>query len=219
MTTAQAMRDESIEPLSVRHELLAVVRVAMAITFAIWLYLANNPFGAAGGDLTKRALLPYQAFARDRAPEDQRMFRELQVALIEAETIRSTKGSWPTADDLAAEGIEPFAVNPAIKGPRYSWQTLRLGRIVNYLGVPDAAGTTWLIWLQEPDPSAPEAFRPDEEHHQLLDGSVIHVAIWSRASGPREASVTGAVVQAPQFGGWTQIYAVSPPVGHAAPPS
>src|SRR5262249_2032246 len=67
MTTAAAVRDESIEPLSVRDELLAVVRVAMAITFMIWLYLANNPFGAGAGDASKRGLLPFQAFARDRA--------------------------------------------------------------------------------------------------------------------------------------------------------
>ena len=67
--------------------------------------------------------------------------------------------------------VPSFAINPAIKGPRYTWTALRRGRIVNYLGVPGSAGTTWLIWLQEPDPSAPEAFRADEEHHQLLDGS------------------------------------------------
>ncbi len=211
-----AIRDVAITPPSARHELLAVVRAAMAITFGVWLYLANSPFAASGGDVARRSLLPYQAFVRDRPTEDQRFFRELQVALLEAERVRSASGSWPIPDTLAADGIEPFAVNPAIKGPRYTWRVGRDGRLINYLGLPESAGPAWLLWIQEPDPTLPEPFRADEEHHQLMDGSVLHVSIWSMPDGMRASN---AVTRSPQFEGWTQLYAVSPASGHAVAPA
>ena len=210
---AGAIRDVVITPPSVGHELLAVVRAAMAITFGVWLYLANSPFAASGANSSTRSLLPYQALIRDRPAEDQRFFRELQVALLEAEAARSANGDWPTPEALTADGIEPFAINPAIRGPRYVWRTSRQGRTINYLGVPESAGTAWLLWIQEPDPAAPEAFRADEEHHPLVDGSVLHVSIWSRTDVPR-----GSLFQAPQFDGWTQIYIVSPSGGHLSLP-
>jgi hypothetical protein len=214
---ATAIREVAIVPPSMRRELLTVVRVAMAITFGVWLYLANSPFIASGADVARRSLLPYQAFVRDRPGDDQRMFRELQVGLLEAETIRSTSGSWPTPDGMAAAGIEPFAVNPALKGPRYLWRLLRDGRFINYVGLPlEPSGPAWLLLVQEPDPAAPEVFRADEEHHQLLDGSVLHVSTWSRPDRPANPD---APTRAPQFEGWTQLYAVSPPASHLVSPS
>ena len=208
---APAVRDEAIDSPSAREEFVAVVRAAMAVVFLTWLYLASDPF-AAGGTTTARGLLPFQSFIRDRPADDQRMFRELQAALLEIERVRSDEGAWPTTEALAADGVEPFAVNPAIKGPRYSWRVSRAGRTLNYVGVPDRPGTAWLVWVQEPDPAAPEVFRPDEEHHQLLDGSVLHVSTWSRAD-PRVPDTTSV---APQFEGWTQLYAVTAPA--AQPP-
>jgi hypothetical protein len=216
------LREVAIAPPSMRHELLTVVRVAMAIVFGVWLYLANSPFAASGSDASQRSLLPYQAFIRDRGPDEQRMFRELQVGLLEAETVRSMSGAWPTADALAADGVEPFALNPAVRGSRHSWRLLRDGRFVNYVGVPQqstgagqsdrAAGPAWLLLIQEPDPAAPEVFRADEEHHQLVDGSVLHVSLWSLPDARR---VSATLTRAPQFEGWTQLYAAGPSAAHA----
>ena len=215
--TTAGIRDVVIAPPSVRHELLTVVRVAMAITFGVWLYLANSPFAASGLDVSRRALLPYQAFVRDRPVDEQRMFRELQVGLLEAETVRSTSGHWPTADALASDGIEPFAVNPALKGPRYAWRVLGDGRFINYVGTPTGGpGAAWLLLIQEPDPAALEQFRADEEHHQLLDGSVLHVSTWSRPDSP---ATPATLTRAPQFEGWTQLYAVSASSAHAVVPT
>jgi hypothetical protein len=220
-TADSAIRDVLIASPSMRRELMAVLRAAVVIVFGVWLYLVNSPFAAAGGDLTRRGTLaPFQAFVRDRSPEEQRMFRELQVALLEAETIRSTEGEWPDAARMAAEGIEPFAPNPTLKGARYTWRELRDGRFVNYLGVPDRAGaSSWLVLVQEPDPAAPEAFTPDEEHHQLVDGSVLHVSIWTL---PPNLRAPQRIARAPQFEGWTQLFAVAPSAMHTgviAPPS
>ena len=215
-TNSSVIRDVVISPPSMRHELLTVVRVAMAITFGVWVYLANSPFAASGVDVSRRTLLPYQGFVGDRSAEEQRMFRELQVGLLEAETVRSMIGDWPEAEVMAADGIEPFAVNPALKGPRYSWRKLRDGRFINYLGTPAVgSGAAWLLVIQEPDPAAPEPFRADEEHHQLVDGSVLHVSTWIHPDG---VATPARFTRAPQFEGWSQLYAVSLPSSHAVVP-
>ena len=99
------------------------------------------------------------------------MFRELQVGLLEAETMRSAAGEWPTIATLAAEGIEPFAPNPALKGSSYTWQLIRDGRFVNYVGIPattpapspgrptGVAGVpAWLLLVQSRIPLHPNRF-------------------------------------------------------------
>ena len=215
---SSGIRDVIITPPSLQLELLTVVRVAALIAFGVWLYLANSPYVAERVDRSPRTLLPYQSLVSDRSADEQRMFRELQVGLLEAENVRAVTKSWPTADAMAADGIEPFAPNPSLKGPRYRWQMLRDGRFVNYLGTTAGDGAAaWLLVIQEPDPTAPEPFRADEEHHQLLDGSVLHVATWVRP-GPFSAPATA--MQAPQFTGWIQLFAVSPSGTHSsqAPP-
>lgn len=208
------MREVEVTTVSARDELVSVVRAGMAITAGVWLYLANNPFPAAGGGALQRSLLPFQTVIQTRPLEEQRVFRELQVSLLEAETMRSADGAWPDARRLADEGIEPFALNPALKGAAYDWTYTRSGRFVNYLGVPKAgqAGSppAWLVMVQEPDPAAPpEVYVEDEEHDRLADGSILHVSIWSRAEGAR---VPARFVQVPQAEGWTQLYAADPSV-------
>ena len=191
---------------SPRDELISVVRAGMAISAGIWLYLANNPFPDTGP--LQRSLLPYQKTVATLAAADQRMFRELQVALLEAETLRSTEGQWPGPDRLAADGIEPFAPNPTDKGPTYGWQLFRSGFLVNYLGVPSAAGPAWLVVVQEPDPRGPpDVFQDDQEHHKLIDGTILHVSVWQHVDGER---VLPKPVPIPQGEGWTQLYAVDP---------
>jgi hypothetical protein len=106
MTTAAAVpRRVAVELLSTRQELVHIVRVAVAIVLGVWLYLAS----ALGDARTTRSnLLPYQAVIQNRPEADQRMFRELQEALLEAERLRSTDGAWPDVAALANQGIPPF---------------------------------------------------------------------------------------------------------------
>jgi hypothetical protein len=204
-----SVRDVEIVPVSARDELLVVVRAAMAIIAAVWLYAANNPFPSSGGGVAERSLLPFQTAVQSLPADGQRMFRELQVSLLEAETIRSAEGVWPDAARLIADGIEPFAPNPSIKGAAYEWTMIRNGRLIQYLGRPGArGGSAWLVTVQEPDPAAPpEVFVDDEEHDRLLDGSILHVAIWTHADGDR---VSERVVPVPQAEGWIQLYAAAP---------
>ena len=204
MTT---VRDVEIARLSARDELISVVRAAMAITAGVWLYLANNPFPAAPGGALQRNLLPFQAAIQSRPPDQQLMFRELQVSLLEAETRRSSTGTWPEASAMAEEGIEPFAVNPAVKRTAYRWRLLRDGLFTSYVGIPaDPSAPAWLLLVQEPDPTAqPEPYVDDEDHDRLLSGAILHVSIWNHADGGK---VSGAnVVRAPQAEGWIQLYA------------
>jgi hypothetical protein len=206
MTTA---RDVEISALSARDELISVARAAMAIAAVVWIYLANNPFPAGDGSLLQRALLPYQKIVQSLPPEEQRLFRELQVSLLEAETIRSTEGTWPDVDRLATEGVEPFSPNPTARGTTYRWQLLRTGFFVNYLGVPDdAASPAWLVLVQEPDPKGPpELFQDDQEHHRLVDGTILHVSIWNH---PDRKRFVPKPVQLPQSEGWIQLYVADP---------
>jgi hypothetical protein len=225
------IRSVEIAPPSASHELIAVVRTAMAISVVTWLYLAISPFAFSNDASARRNLWPYQSLIQDRPSDEQRMFRELQVSLIEAETIRSATGDWPIVSTLAGEGIEPFAPNPALKGPSYTWRLIREGRFINYVGIPAtplvstpqgptrATGSpAWLLLVQEPDPAAPEPFVDDEEHDRLVDGSVLHVSIWNRPGG---ATSPTNVLRAPQAEGWIQLYAAPPPTSHpvmASPP-
>lgn len=205
-------RTVEIATPSARDELISVVRSAMGITAIVWLYLANNPFPDAGGGTLQRSLLPFQKLVQTLPPAEQRTFRELQVALLEAETIRSTEGRWPEPERMATDGIEPFAVNPALKTTPAQWSLVRNGFIVNYLGIPEEPGApAWLMVVQEPDPSLPpEVFVEDEEHDRLLDGSVLHVSIWNHPNG---TSVSARPVQVPQAEGWIQLYAADPSAG------
>ena len=73
--------------------------------------IAGGHAGIAGLDL-----LPYQQLIRDAPAADQRIFRELQEGLLEAERIRAETGQWPDVTTLAAEGIPPFARGPDAEG-------------------------------------------------------------------------------------------------------
>jgi hypothetical protein len=202
-----AARDVEIASLSARDELTSVARVGMAIGFLVWLYLANSPFPAGGAGALKHNLLPYQSVVQDRPLDEQRMFRVLRVSLLEAEAVRSTSGGWPSVAAMAADGIEPFARDPTVKGATYQWRLIRDGRLVNYVGVPgEPAAPAWLVLVKEPDPAAaPEVFVDDEDHARLLDGSILHVSIWSHTGGARVSP--RAVVSLPQAEGWIQLYA------------
>lgn len=207
MTTTDTLpRRVAVELLSTRQELVHVVRIGVLIVLGVWLYLAS-----ALGDTsaTRKNLLPYQTVIQNRPDADQRMFRELQEALLEAERARSADGAWPDVRALADQGIPPFATDPTAKTAVFRWQRLKSGTLVNYLGIPDRAGVpAWLLLVQEPDPGVPpDQNFEDEEHNKLLDGTMLHVSTWSYSDG---IHASGKIVRLPQAEGWTQIYAVGP---------
>ena len=216
MSTAAAIRRVEVAPPSARGELGNVVRVGMVVVIGVWMVLAADSATFRDGGTAARHLLPFQALIQDRPPLEQRMFRELQEGLLEAESKRASGGSWPTPSALAADGIPPFASDPTARAGLYDWRVTINGAVVNYLGVPRRAGApAWLILVQEPEPGAPpDPAREDEEHHRLLDGEVLHVSTWIRADGhaPR------GTIRSPQAEGWTQLYAVGPTLSQPIPP-
>ena len=210
-----ATRSTAVERLSFRDELANVVRGGMSVVILVWIYL-----GATLGDTSdgRRALLPYQMVIQSRPSAEQRMFRELQEGLLEAEAMRSLSGAWPPPAALASDGIPPFAPDPTAKGASYRWTLLREGRQLNYLGRPiDRAAPAWLLVVQEPEPGVPpdQTFE-DEEHHKLLDGTMLHISTWVHPDG---RSRPERLTAAPQEEGWQQVYAVGPAATGAGPAS
>jgi len=205
VTAPPATRREFVEPLSARRELLHVMRVAMIVTVGVWLYLASASAGD-GRTPRQRNMLPFQRLIADCTPDEQRLFRELQEGLIEAEASRSSTNSWPMPAALAEEGIPPFAADPTRRS-RYDWKLIQSGTLVNYLGVPAAEGQpAWLILVQEPEPGVPpDQNFEDEEHHRLAGGAMLHVSIWMHTDG-RE--IPARATRMPQAEGWTQLYGV-----------
>jgi hypothetical protein len=205
-----AVRTVEIGPPSARAETWNVLRVATLIVLATWIYLADTaapgrgaagtgdgagaaaaagPGTAAGGTGTarERDLMPFQRLFGSLGGEDQRMFRELQEGLLEAENARSATGRWPAPAALAEQGIPPFAAAAGVAGAAggakipagampgdaggarlrgggaaarrlYRWELRREGLVVNYLGVPaDGRDPAFLLLVQEPDPRVPPA--------------------------------------------------------------
>jgi len=211
-----AIRRVSIETLSARTELLLVVRVSMAIVVGVWMYVAAAA-GSGGSRVTpQRNLLPFQKLIADRAPDEQRMFRELQEGLLEAEAVRSATSAWPTPAALAESGVPPFAPDPTRRSA-YEWKQIQSGTFVNYLGIPKAGEQPgWLVLIQEPTPGVPpDQNFEDEEHHRLSDGAMLHVSTWLR---PDARTVADRLVRVPQAEGWTQLYAVGPSLPPAIRP-
>jgi hypothetical protein len=216
--TAGVIRHMEVQPPSARAELGNVVRFSMVVVIGVWMYLATDSAKFRDPGSTGRHLLPFQVLIQDRPPIEQRMFRELQEGLLEAETRRADRGTWPVASALAADGIPPFAPDPTAKGGPYDWRLIAGGTYVNYLGLPTLSDApAWLVLVQEPEPGAPpDPAREDEEHHRLITGVMLHVSTWVRAN----ARVTGGIIRAPQAEGWTQLYAVGPSLSQppSAPP-
>jgi hypothetical protein len=206
MSTAAGARQVSVERLTFQAELTNVIRGSAMVIVAVWMYLAATL--GSGAD-ARRTLLPFQTMAPSLPSTGQRMFRELQEGLLEAEAARSTTGAWPAVASLVEGGIPPFAPDPTVKTAVYQWTLFRTGAYVNYLGIPDRAGTpAWVLLVQEPVPGVPpdQAFE-DEEHHRLADGAMLHVSTWTHADGSR---IPARITTVPQNEGWTQVYAVAP---------
>jgi hypothetical protein len=201
-------RTVQIHPPSVRRETLIVGQLAIVIVAAVAFYLANTAWSSSGSQTRVSDLMPYQVLVRDRPSNDQRMFRELQEGLLEAERVRSTSGGWPAPAALAEQAIPPFAPDPT-RPEQYVWTVTQHGTFVDYLGTPRVTGVpAWLLLVQEPDKGAPpDPAKEDEEHHRLADGTMLHVSVWTHADG---TDLPAHFVSLPQVEGWTQLRAGPP---------
>ena len=142
------MRTLEIHPPSVRTETLNVLRVAAGIVLIVAAYIFRPSLGTPSSNALRQpqaGLLPYQQLIRDAAPVEQRLFRELQEGLLEAERIRAQSGRWPDVTTLEAEGIPPFTPDPTRK-IAYKWTSVRQDWATNYLGVPsDSSLPAWVL--------------------------------------------------------------------------
>ena len=198
----QTLRTVDIRPPSVRAETLNVIKGAAAIVVIVAAYIFRPTFGAPSIAAPVAGLLPYQHLIRDASSNEQRIFRELQEGLLEAERIRAQTGRWPDVSTLEAEGIPPFAADPT-QQVDYKWTSVRQDWATNYIGVPsDPSEPAWVLVILEPEPGAPPDPAPnDETHHRLPDGTTLHVSIWNMPEAKRRSGF--AALRLPQNEGWT----------------
>ena len=202
-TGGDAIRTVDVLPPSGRRETGLVLGAAAAIFIGALLVIAPGS-GYSGSETGTRVgdLLPFQMLFRDAPPPVQRMYREMQEGLLEAEHRRAATRLWPAVDTLAAQGIPPFAPTR----PAYRWSLVQDGVFVNYVGLPEPDGPAFLALVQEPDPNAIDAAPAtllDEVHHRLADGTLLHVSIWFHAAAaavPADRPLTQ-----PAAAGWTQV--------------
>ncbi|MBS2026345.1 MAG: hypothetical protein JST54_00455 [Deltaproteobacteria bacterium] len=178
--------------------LRAATLVAMG---GLLLAARGGPGASSTGDLA-----PYQVRLAELAPGEQRIARELREGLTEAETVRAKEGRWPEVAALAADGVPPFAADPL--APELHWSLVSDGSTLNYLGLSDRGGPSYLLVVQEPEPGNgdPPGTPPDEVHHVLRDGTILHVYACVRDGAPPSASATSK----PWLEGWKQIVADAP---------
>jgi hypothetical protein len=207
MTMASDVRRVPVIPLSARAELATILRlgVGIAVTATSYVFVGASLWARNAGDET---LLPFQVMVQSRPETEQRTFRELREALLEAEVRFSTTGVWPSVEELAAEGIPPFAFDPTSDTGSYVWRLIEEGEVVNYLGVPSEPDSpAWLLVIREPLPGAPpDPALEDESHHRLITGVTLRVSTWVRDDGRVEARL----ISAPQAEGWTELFGVGP---------
>lgn len=172
-------RTVDVRAPSARRETWMVARAAFHIVYWSALVVSAETHGASRAPAAA-APSPFERRLAELAPDDQRLYRALREGAVEAERRRSRARRWPTADELAREGIPPFAPDPLDRA-RYTWSFVQTGVAVNYVGLPAASGREPFI-LVVTEPEAGSAVDPsaqvDDVHHRLADGSMIHVTIW-----------------------------------------
>jgi uncharacterized protein DUF6162 len=204
MTAGDTIRTVEVLPPSAHGETRLVLRAAATVLFgALFVIGLHSGNGGPEDGVRTGDLLPFQVLFRDASAPIQRMYREMQEGVLEAENARAATKQWPEVETLEAEGIPPFA----LASPSYRWRLVRDGVFVNYVGMPapTSDGPAFLALIQEPDPgyvdTAPAA--PDEVHHRLTDGTLLHVSIWFRPAAP--AGPADRVLTQPSATGWTQV--------------
>jgi len=209
-----ALRTVEVLPPSAADEAGWVFLAAGIVLLAVIYTYGFEREGARGTAIQGSAgsgLLPYQVLFRDLPSAEQRTFRAMQEGTTEAVRMRGDSGSWASVEQLAADGVPPFAPDVLDKSG-LGWSGKADGLFVNYVGVPEkgAGAPAFLIFVQEPDPVTGEKPPPpsvvDEEHHVLPDNTLLHVTYWKRAgmSGNR-----GLIID-PALEGWQQIRVKTP---------
>lgn len=177
----------AVRPPNARQETAYVALLALAIIAAAGAHLAL--LSKSPGAPEKRE---GEVLFMNLGFEEQRAFRELQEGLVEAERLRADKGRWPSAEELRAEQIPPFAAG--------GYQSLENNVALNYAGV--RGESLFLAVIQEPGEwAAPGSVKLDEDHRQLRDGDMLHVSIWVAKS----TAVLKDVITNPPVHGFTRI--------------
>ena len=200
-TMEAAIHTREVRPPSARGEGAMAARLAFHVAY--WAMLLASAETYAAGGAAKSAPSPFEVRFQQLSNANQRIYREVQEGVLEAERVRSSTGRWPGADELASDGVAPFAPDP-IDRARHTWITVRGGTAVNYVGTE--AGGREALWMLavEPDPGTPKdpTAPVDEVHHRLADGTMIHVTVWL---GPPPAPGAAAVATLPPDLGYKQI--------------
>lgn len=205
------VREVEVRPPRMRDETTWVLLAAGFVVLAVIYTIAFERFGALereGGAAAAKGLLPFQVLFRDLPSSGQRVFRSMQEGAVEVVSRRGATGAWPTVEDLAGEGIPPFAPDP-LDPTALRWEFRSDGLLRQYVGVPTRPDApAYLVSIAEPAPEGGE--RPvqgvvDEEHQLLPDGRLLHVTLWT---GP-EGSGAGPIPE-PALRGWKQIRITSP---------
>lgn len=212
---AGTLRTIDVASPSSREESIQVLRALFLIAFLSTLVVAiqrgqstDEPTAAQDAKA-----FPFVRRFADLPAADQRIFTALREGIGEAERRRVRSGKWPDVEDLAAEGIPPFAPDP-IDRDAMTWVMRSNGRTANYVGVPREGlkRATFVVILTEPDgsgPAVPTEVPPDEVHHRLDDGMLLHVAVFVGDALPPPAGVALTMSFAD---GWFQALAGSPRV-------
>jgi hypothetical protein len=194
------IRTVEVRSPSATAETVGVVKTIFHILFwsAIVIGIERSQSPASAAPPT----LPGEVAFRDLPGPEQRMFRELQEGLLEAESRRAAGQRWPSVEELAAAGVPPFARDPLDRA-HYAWTLAQRDVVVNYRGVPaDPKAPSFLLVAIEPNPGDPidPTVVPDEIHHRLSTGVVIHVTTWKGPALPE-----GVVATPPAERGWLRI--------------
>ncbi|MFN8548766.1 MAG: hypothetical protein U0527_12575 [Candidatus Eisenbacteria bacterium] len=194
-----------VAPPSARRETAFVARLAVQVLLlaaALLAFERSRPSGAASPSFEVRARS--EALFADLAPKDQRIVRELEEGIAEAERRRARSGAWPSIEELARDGIPPFAPDP-IDHDGYRWQLARDRTAINYAGFPTAPERpAFIVLILEPEPNAPPdpGAQADEIHHQLADGTFLHVTTWM---GPNPKSFDRPITWFEYEPSWSRI--------------
>ncbi len=204
-----------VQPPSASGESWFVVRAAVAVALAMLFVISSRRQARWVGEVP---LQTYQRRFADLPSALQRDYRELREGYGEAARARSKVGAWPSPQQLAADGVPPFA-SDGVDGKLRDWQVVHDGRTSLYFGVTRARGEgrdvgrgiaarpDLLLRVVESAPNDYESRDPntftDEEHQRLADGTLVHVTTWYRDTGAGAAG--GDAKFQPEMNGWTQM--------------
>jgi hypothetical protein len=200
----------AVHMTSARAEAWGVARALFHIGFWSALFVSAQTYRADGawgvssrtGPATPS---PFERRFQDLPSADQRTYRALRVGLSEAERVRAATGRWPSVAALASNGVPPFAPDP-IDHAGYTWRLIQTGLTADYIGVPrrESGREAFFAIVVEPEPGTADdpLVQPDEIHHRLANGTMIHATVWV---GPPLAERGEAFAVLPVERGYRQI--------------